>query len=352
MPGGYAFNGNPEDIFKEFFGAGTGAGGFADLFAQAAMNGGSGSPFVFQMGGGGPRFARGGGRPGAAGRQGGQQGPREMALQCTLEELYRGARKVAQCNGASFDIEVKPGWKAGTKISYPGGSAFVVQEDKHSAFSRQGNDLSYWAEVSLGQLLTGSRQRIKALDGRFIPVEFAPLTLWTVRAAKQSRGRARPALPRPGWTVVSPRLTPRARRASASAPLRCCAQEVHNEGMPISKSVGRKGKLTVYASPLSPHQLATLKSWGTIAMCAPAPRSAPRGRASAGEGEGVRVQGGTAAQNELAAPRPPAHALPARVRVCAALCVGRYLGGFYIFMNYSSLLIPAVMLYQLARAAG
>lgn len=209
MGGGYQFNGNAEDVFREFFGAGAGGGGFANLFAQAAMNGGmgGGSPFVFSMGAGGPRFS--GGRGGGAGAQ----RARETALPCTLEELYRGARKRAQAaNGSTHDIEIRPGWKAGTKIDYGPGAAFVVTELPHAAFTRAGNDLSLWREVRPAQILTGSRQQVKTLDGRIIHVEFAPLMLWTVRAARQARRTPRQPS---AYIRVPPNRSAAARRGAA-----------------------------------------------------------------------------------------------------------------------------------------
>lgn len=171
------------------------------------MNGaGGGSPFVFSMGGGGPRFARGGAHHGhGAGRS------REAALPCTLEELYRGAKKKVQANGSEYDIDVKPGWKAGTKIDFGAGASFVVREQKHQHFSRVGNDLTYWAEVAPSQLLTGSRQRIKTLDGRFIAVEFAPLAFWTVRVAP-----LRPVLCRQADSRLSARAVVRSRHEGIS----------------------------------------------------------------------------------------------------------------------------------------
>lgn len=187
MPGGYQFNGNPEDLFREFFG-GAGGGGLADLFAQAAMNGGgAGSPFVFSFGGPGGGFARAG-----AGGPRRRAAPGPAPVDLTLEELYRGATKSVRTRaGGSYDIEVKPGWKAGTKISF-GEDAFVVRERPHARFTRAGNDLTHWCEVDLGALLTGSRQTIQTLDGRRLAVEFPPLTVRKVRA----RARELPPAPR------------------------------------------------------------------------------------------------------------------------------------------------------------
>mmetsp|Transcript_12017 Transcript_12017/g.32264 ORF Transcript_12017/g.32264 Transcript_12017/m.32264 type:complete len:331 (-) Transcript_12017:239-1231(-) len=250
MPGGYqGFQGNPEDVFREFFGAG--GGGFADMFAQAAMNGGmggAGSPFVFSMGPGGMRFQR----PGGAGGFGGPQGSGGGAhVQCTLEELYSGSRKhVRARNGRSYEIDVKPGWKAGTKISFDDDAVFVVKEAKHPRFTRQGNDLTVWITVDPASVLTGSRKSVETLGKRKVSVEFPPFTF---------------------------------------------RQVVANEGMPISKSPTQRGDLVVYASPVSPETWAVIKSYGTIAM---------------------------------------------------------YIAGFYIFVNYSGLIMPLLMLYQLIRAGA
>ncbi|KAJ1627703.1 DnaJ domain-containing protein [Pavlovales sp. CCMP2436] len=257
MPGGgYQFNGNAEDLFKDLFG-GAGGGGFADLFAQAAMNGGmgggGGGPFMFSTGAGGPQFQRGGQRgqqQQQQQQQRRQQQGQQQLVECTLEELYAGTTKVLSSNGAPYSVEVKPGYKAGTKISFNERSTFVIAEKRHPLFKRTGNDLTFWCEVGLPQILTGSRQRVKTLDNRVLSVEFGPLAFWSV---------------------------------------------VPREGMPLSRSPGEKGSLTVYASPISAQQWEALKTWGTIA---------------------------------------------------------KYITGLYIFVNYSSLIMPLLMVYQLFRATA
>lgn len=78
----------------------------------------------------------------------------ERPVRCSLEELCTGATKKLKVNfGASlgskvYTIQIKPGWKAGTKIKYPASSrfpamVFVVQEKKHLVFKRVGDDLVY-----------------------------------------------------------------------------------------------------------------------------------------------------------------------------------------------------------------
>jgi DnaJ family protein B protein 4 len=81
----------------------------------------------------------------------------ERPVPCTLEELYSGATKKLRVSfGANkslsrvFPVEIKPGYKAGTKITFPSSAhdgfpkmVFVVQERPHPVFARRGDDLVY-----------------------------------------------------------------------------------------------------------------------------------------------------------------------------------------------------------------
>ena len=123
--GGFNFS-NPENIFETFFKqGGAGMGDDDDIFAQ--------------FGGG-----RGGGRSSKGYRESNGHRRRreptpeptivERPLPVTLEELYKGARKKMRIKRKTFDpstgkrnveektldMEVKPGWKAGTKIKFKG----------------------------------------------------------------------------------------------------------------------------------------------------------------------------------------------------------------------------------------
>jgi DnaJ-class molecular chaperone len=115
-------------------------------------------------------------------------------LYCSLEELYSGctkklkvSRQRIQSDGRLgiedkvLTIEVKPGWKAGTKITFPkegddvSGSGPVdvilaLREKPHPSFTRQGNDLIFTARVSLASALTGSTVSVTHLDRRVLPI--------------------------------------------------------------------------------------------------------------------------------------------------------------------------------------
>jgi DnaJ-class molecular chaperone len=120
--------------------------------------------------------------------------PEPVNLYCSLEELYSGCSKKlkivrqrlqqdGQLQGEEkvLTVDVKPGWKSGTKITFPKegddvpnmGTADVVlvlKEKPHPWFQRQGNDLVFTARVSLAAALTGSTVSVTHLDKRVLPI--------------------------------------------------------------------------------------------------------------------------------------------------------------------------------------
>merc|ERR1719188_757747 len=107
-------------------------------------------------------------------RQSQSQSPEDVAvtvhpLPCTLEELYLGKRKKMKVNRKGrngtetskvLEIDVKPGWKSGTKITFKnegdadqygrnGTVQFVVEQKPHSVFERDGSDLIHNMDVPL-----------------------------------------------------------------------------------------------------------------------------------------------------------------------------------------------------------
>lgn len=163
--------------------------------------------------------------------------PLETQLLCTLEELYKGARKKMKISRILPDhfgrpmtvqeilkIDIKPGWRKGTKITFPekgnqepgltpADLVFVVEEKPHTVFRRDGNDLVVNHKISLLEALTGLSLNLTALDGR-------NLTLPVTDTIK------------PGSEVV-----------------------IRNEGMPISKDPSKKGNLIVKFDIMFPSRL-------------------------------------------------------------------------------------------------
>jgi len=151
----------------------------------------------------------------------------EHDLKVTLENLYHGVtkrmkivRQRKQCNG-SFEgipkiltIDVKQGWKEGTKITFngegdekPGHTAgdivFVVKQLPHENFERKGTDLIYKAEICLREALVGSTVMVPLITGGL-----HPLTIKGLQSTNQ-------------------------------------VHRIPNQGMPLSKSPQSRGDLIV-----------------------------------------------------------------------------------------------------------
>ncbi|KAI9363419.1 hypothetical protein DFJ73DRAFT_512445 [Zopfochytrium polystomum] len=214
--GGYAYHESPEETFAKFFG---GTNPFADFFAVLTES----LPTSF-----GPKFG------GLYGMNTGnpilspptKDPPIEMDIMLTLEELWAGAikkmrvtRKVLTEDGVTtedqqkiFTIHVKRGWKDGTRVTFPNewnqgpnkipsDVVFIIREIPHARFTRSGDDLVMTTKMTLGQALSGTIMSIQTLDGRTIQV--------------------------PINEVVHPAYV----------------KEVAHEGMPVSQTPSRRGKL-------------------------------------------------------------------------------------------------------------
>ncbi|KAH9329501.1 hypothetical protein KI387_001609 [Taxus chinensis] len=231
-----------EDIFNEFFGGsgfGMGGGGFggprASRFPDSFLGGfGHGENF----------FGSSFGEPAQAAPR--KADPVEKKLPCTLEELYNGctkkmkiSRNIADASGKTLPveeiltIEVKPGWKKGTKITFPekgneqlnvvpADLVFVIDEKPHDVYKRDGNDLIVTQKITLPEALTGYSVNLVTLDGRSLSI---PIT-----------------------DVISPGYE----------------KIILREGMPITKDQGKKGNLRIkfdikFPSRLTSEQKAGIK---------------------------------------------------------------------------------------------
>lgn len=76
----------------------------------------------------------------------------------------------------SLKINVKPGWKKGTKITFegkgdekpgylPADIIFLIEEKRHPLFKRKGDDLEIGVEIPLVQALTGCTLSVPLLGG-------------------------------------------------------------------------------------------------------------------------------------------------------------------------------------------
>ncbi|KAF3965021.1 hypothetical protein ACB098_06G116400 [Castanea mollissima] len=244
-----------DDIFAEFFGFSAPFGG------MGGMGGGGGG------GGGmrGPRFSSGifgddgfasfgeGGGGGGFMHQGAPRKapPIESRLPCSLEELYKGAtkkmkisREIADISGKTIQVEeiltidIKPGWKKGTKITFPekgneqpnvipADLVFIIDEKPHSVFTRDGNDLIVTQKISLAEALTGYTVHLTTLDGRTLTIPINNVI-------------------HPNYEEIVPR-----------------------EGMPIQKDPTKKGNLRIKFNIKFPTRLTSEQKAGIKKLLAP-----------------------------------------------------------------------------------
>ncbi|CAI0461064.1 unnamed protein product [Linum tenue] len=217
-----------DDIFAEVFGQSSPFGG---------MGGSRGTRFpsaFFGEGGGGSMHQ-------SAPRK---AGPIENKLPCSLEELYKGttkkmkiSREIVDVSSKSMQVEeiltidIKPGWKKGTKITFPekgneqpgiipADLVFIIDEKPHPVFTRDGNDLVVSQKISLAEALTGYTVHLTTLDGRSLTI--------------------------PVNNVIHPTYE----------------EVVSREGMPIPKDPSRRGNLRVKFNIRFPTRLTTEQKAG------------------------------------------------------------------------------------------
>lgn len=183
------FGGDPFEVFSKFF------GGSDPFSSQSGGRGGGGGGFNF----GGFMNGTGGFEPmdfQSSGHGKSQDPTVTRDLFVSLEELYTGCTKKLKINKRVLNldgttrredkiitIDVKPGWKEGTKITFPRegdeslGSipadiVFVIKQKPHGVFTREGDNLKYLVNISLKEALIphSTQLHIPTLSGETIPI--------------------------------------------------------------------------------------------------------------------------------------------------------------------------------------
>ncbi|CAG02944.1 unnamed protein product, partial [Tetraodon nigroviridis] len=211
----YVYHGKPEKTFMQFFG---GDNPFADFQTfDVPPQAGNLQPGVVKT-----------------------QDPQiERDLHLSLEDLYLGctkkikiSRRVMNPDGFAssirdkiLTINVKPGWKEGTKVIFPkegdqgpntipADIVFIVRQKTHPLYIRQENDLIYKVQISLEMALIGFSVDVETLDGRLLTIPINDIV-------------------RPEYKKVVP-----------------------GEGMPLSHHVSTKGNLIITFDVHFPEKLA------------------------------------------------------------------------------------------------
>nr|ACR44221.1 heat shock protein 40 [Pteromalus puparum] len=212
----YTFHGDPRATFAQFFGTASPFQTFFEFGGPGGGGGGSRMSFFHDNDmetddpfglGRDMRRGRGGGPGGAfrsqsfnsagptgrvAGKERAQDPAIEHDLYVDLEDILRGctkkmkiSRRVVRPDGTTkkedkvLTINVKPGWKAGTKITFqkegdqgrgkvPADIVFIIRDKQHPNFKREGSDIRYTCKLSLKQALCGTVIEVPTLVGEKI----------------------------------------------------------------------------------------------------------------------------------------------------------------------------------------
>ena len=122
-------------------------------------------------------------------------------------------RKVLQPDGRStrnedkiLTIEIRPGWKAGTKITFPkegdqtpnnipADIVFIIKDKPHPVFVRDGSDIRHKMRLSLKDALCGTTIQVPTISGRKIPVALNDVVKPTTQKRIQGEGLPLPKSP-------------------------------------------------------------------------------------------------------------------------------------------------------------
>jgi DnaJ-class molecular chaperone len=174
---GAAGGSNP---FQGMFAGGQGGQGFHSEHFSAGKDGRNSanidlSQILHEMMGG-SRAARGFQRSGT-GTSSSSSNPQSFArpVTCTLEELATGAIKKLKVTFQGEEnvqtIQLKPGWKEGTKITFDGRARghptmiYVIEEAPHKYLRRDGNNLHYTCWISESQTNGGIHIKVPLPTG-------------------------------------------------------------------------------------------------------------------------------------------------------------------------------------------
>ena len=205
-PGGftYTYHGDPRATFSQFFGTSNPFEMFFNVPGQGGSAGaghGFGGPEGMDidinellgggMGGNGPYRSQTfhGGQSGSK-QQRVQDPTIEKEVMVSLEDVCKGVQKKMKISKRVYDesggsrleekvlqINVKPGWKAGTKVTFakegdripgktPADIAFIIRDKPHSTFKRDDSNIVYTHKISLREALCGTLVTVPLLNGQ------------------------------------------------------------------------------------------------------------------------------------------------------------------------------------------
>lgn len=233
---GTTFHGDPHELFRQFFGGQDpfgGKGGFSMFGDHGNMGSNIFTTFSSTED---MEFEPFGGRRGGKRKDPTINRDIYIALEdlcCGCDKKLKITRNVISPDGTSYPqdklltINIKPGWKEGTKITYPGEGdqargripadiSFTIKSKPHPLFKRDGNDLHHTVTISLRDALCGGTISIPTIKGPSVQCHLDQ--------------------------VVNPKTEIR----------------IPKKGMPVSKSMGQRGDLIVDFNVVFPAQIPNL----------------------------------------------------------------------------------------------
>jgi len=99
-------------------------------------------------------------------------------VECTLEELYHGSTKQIFVENKQYTINIKPGWKEHTKISFNEqhyNITFTIKEKKHDIYIKADDNLILEKKINLLDALKGFETSIQSINGKNHTVNTGPL---------------------------------------------------------------------------------------------------------------------------------------------------------------------------------
>lgn len=145
-----------------------------------------------------------------------QMGPmiQRMQIQCDAchgeGDIVSAADKCKACNGKKIanerkilEVNIYPGMKAGQRVVFqgegdqgpdiiPGDVVFVVEEKKHEAYTRKGDDLYIEQKVDLLTALAGGEIAFKHVSGEFLKLTTLPGEVIAPDSTKVISGKGMP----------------------------------------------------------------------------------------------------------------------------------------------------------------
>ncbi|CDO95491.1 unnamed protein product [Kluyveromyces dobzhanskii CBS 2104] len=102
-----------------------------------------------------------------------------------------------------LEVNIEPGMRDGQKITFqgeadqapgviPGDVVFVVSEQPHPVFKRDGNDLHYEAEIDLLSAVAGGQFAVKHVSGEYLKVDIVPGEVISPGLIKVLEGKGMP----------------------------------------------------------------------------------------------------------------------------------------------------------------